>query len=112
MRMALAVDNHAKKTKGKMALAIEAYARALRQIPTIIADNGGYDAADLIQDLKVEVAAGNDTAGLDMTCGMVGNMSDLGVVECLRAKECSLISASEACEMILRVDDIVKCAPR
>jgi T-complex protein 1 subunit beta len=47
-----------------------------------------------------------------MTKGAVGDMKDLGISECLRAKECALISASEAAEMILRVDDIVRCAPR
>jgi len=36
----------------------------------------------------------------------------LGITECLRVKEQALISASEAAEMILRVDDIIKCAPR
>jgi T-complex protein 1 subunit beta len=47
-----------------------------------------------------------------MTNGTIGDMKELGVSECLRAKECALISASEAAEMILRVDDIVRCAPR
>jgi len=32
--------------------------------------------------------------------------------ECLRVKEQALLSASEAAEMIMRVDSIVKCAPR
>jgi len=44
--------------------------------------------------------------------GKVDDMSSLGVTECFRVKEQALISASEAAEMILRVDDIVKCAPR
>lgn len=39
--MASEVDKLAKTVKGKPGLAIEAYARALRQIPAIIADNGG-----------------------------------------------------------------------
>ena len=38
-------------------------------------------------------------------------MRELGVTECLRVKEQALISATEAAEMILRVDNIVKCAP-
>lgn len=41
MRMSIACDTLAKSTKGKQALAIEAFARALRQLPTILADNGG-----------------------------------------------------------------------
>ena len=44
--------------------------------------------------------------------GVVADMRELGVTECLRVKEQALISASEAAEMILRVDEIIKCAPR
>lgn len=110
--MASAVEKKAKTVKGKAALAMEAYARALRQLPTIIADNGGYDAAELIQTLKVEIESGNKTAGLNMNTGSIGCMKELGVTECLRVKEQALLSASEAAEMIMRVDSIVRCAPR
>jgi len=112
MKMSIACDQLAKTIKGKQALAIEAYARALRQLPTILADNGGYDSAELIQALKVEIVNGSKTAGLDMNKGEIGCMQKLGVTECLRVKEQALLSASEAAEMILRVDDIIKCAPR
>jgi len=44
--------------------------------------------------------------------GIVDDMRTLGVTECLRVKEQALISASEAAEMILRVDEIIRCAPR
>lgn len=44
--------------------------------------------------------------------GCVDDMVTLGVTECLRVKEQALLSASEAAEMILRVDEIIKCAPR
>jgi len=37
---------------GKEAVAIEAFARALRQIPSIIADNAGYDSSDLCSRLR------------------------------------------------------------
>lgn len=47
-----------------------------------------------------------------MNDGTVDNMKNLGITECLRVKEQALVSATEAAEMILRVDDIVKCAPR
>ena len=43
------------------------------QIPTILADNAGYDSADLVAQLKAEHALGNTTAGL----GMVLNSATL-----------------------------------
>lgn len=112
IRMELAVSALAKKVEGKQALAIEAFARALHQLPTIIADNAGYDSAEIVQNLRSAIANGDEEAGLNMWTGAVGNMKELGVTECLRVKEQALISATEAAEMILRVDDIVKCAPR
>jgi T-complex protein 1 subunit beta len=112
IRMSLAVDELAKSVKGKQALAIEAYARALRQLPTIIADNAGYDSAELVQNLRSEIYNGNTKAGLNMFKGQVDDMEELGVTECLRVKEQALLSASEAAELILRVDEIIRCAPR
>jgi T-complex protein 1 subunit beta len=112
IRMSLAVDEVAKGVQGKAALAIEAYARALRQLPHIITDNAGYDSAEIVQNLRSAIVQGKETSGLNMFKGEVDDMKELGITECLRVKEQALLSASEAAEMILRVDDIVKCAPR
>ena len=112
MRMSLAVDELAKSMSGKQAIACEAFARALRQLPTIICENGGYDAAELVTNLRSEIFNGNTSAGINMFAGKVDNMVTLGVTECFRVKEQALVSATEAAEMILRVDDIVRCAPR
>lgn len=112
MRMSLAVDELAKSMSGKSAIAVEAFARALRQLPTIICENGGYDAAEIVTNLRSEVHNGNTNAGINMFQGKVDNMVELGVTECFRVKEQALVSATEAAEMILRVDDIVRCAPR
>merc|ERR1711939_711898 len=110
--MSQAVEEAAAETPGKMALAMEAYARALREIPKAVADNGGYDSSELITQLRAEHAQGNHQMGLDMNAGTVGNMQELGVLESFQSKLQSLLSASEAAEMIVRVDEIVKCAPR
>ena len=48
----------------------------------------------------------------DMENGTVGDMSKLGITESFSVKRQVLVSASEAAEMILRVDDIIKAAPR
>ena len=44
--------------------------------------------------------------------GTTGNMMELGVFESFKVKQQVLLSATEAAEMILRVDDIIKAAPR
>jgi T-complex protein 1 subunit beta len=110
--MAKAVDEVAKKTPGKQALALEAFANALRQIPTIIADNAGYDSSDLVAKLRAEHYKGNSTSGLDMVRGVIGDMEQLQIIDSYKVKSAILFSASEAAEMILRVDDIIRAAPR
>jgi hypothetical protein len=40
------------------------YAKALRKLPTIIADNAGYDSSELISELRACHAAGCTTYGL------------------------------------------------
>jgi T-complex protein 1 subunit beta len=110
--MAQAVDRAVESTPGKKALAMAAFARALRQLPAIVADNGGYDSAELVTQLRAAHAQGKSTYGLDMYKGTIGDMKELGVLESFKSKLQVLLSASEAAEMILRVDDIIKCAPR
>jgi T-complex protein 1 subunit beta len=51
--MSSACFNLAQTIKGKEAIAVQSYARALRQLPTIIAENGGYDATELVQNLEI-----------------------------------------------------------
>lgn len=110
--MANAVEDLGRQVKGKQALAIDGFAKALKRLPTIIADNGGFDSAELVQNLAFALRNGKPTSGLDMVKGDVGCMKELGVRECLRVKEQALISATEAAEMVLRVDKIIYCAPR
>ena len=112
IRMSLAVEELAKGVKGKQALAVQSYAHALKQLPTIICDNAGYDSAELVQNLRSDIYNGAIQSGLNMFHGRVDNMATLGVTECLRVKEQALLSASEAAELILRVDEIIRCAPR
>lgn len=110
--MAVAVNAAAAKTPGKEAVAMEAFARALQQLPTIIADNAGYDSAQLVSELRAAHASGKSTTGLDMEKGCIGDMKELGITESFVVKRQVLLSASEAAEMIVRVDDIIKAAPR
>lgn len=110
--MAKAVSELAVKTPGKEAFAIEGFANALRQIPTIIADNAGFDSNELVSQLRAAHYNGDKNAGLDMELGKVGDMKELRITESFKSKSQSLISAHEAAEMILRVNEVVRCAPR
>ena len=112
MLMSNAVDELIKNTPGKESLAVDGFARALRGMPTTIADNAGYDSGELVAQLRVAHNSGKKTFGLDMKNGCVGDMDELKITESFKVKQQVLLSAHEACEMILRVDEIIKCAPR
>ncbi|KAJ6583176.1 chaperonin Cpn60/TCP-1 family [Mycena sp. CBHHK59/15] len=112
MLMSCAVDEETRKVKGKKAIACEAFGRALRQIPTILADNAGYDSSDLVSRLRAAHYEGQTDAGLDMDLGTIGSMKELGITESYKLKRQVVLSASEAAEMIIRVDDILRASPR
>jgi len=80
MLMGVAVEESAKKVSGKKAIAAEAFARALRQIPTILADNAGYDSADLVARLRAAHYEGQTDAGLsECLCFYYGHAAEGGI---------------------------------
>ncbi|CAI4224134.1 unnamed protein product [Auanema sp. JU1783] len=110
--MSSAITVEAQKVAGKEALAVEAFARALLQLPTTICDNAGLDSAELVTQLRAEHANGNHACGIDIENGEVTDVIKLGIIESFNVKLCMVSAAAEAAEQILRVDDIIKCAPR
>ena len=84
--MAQAVQKLVEQTAGKEQHAIQSFANALRQLPTIMADNAGLgrhfsqnsklnayilflDSAELIAQLRSKHAEGKNTYGLDLYNG-------------------------------------------
>jgi len=111
--MAKAVMEKASTVEGKHSICVEGFAKALIQIPHIIADNAGYDSQDLVGKLRAAHVKGNTDAGLKCTGnGSIASMKELGIVESYRSKYSSLCAAVEAAEQIIRVDDIIHNAPR
>lgn len=49
---------------------------------------------------------------MDVVRGEMGDVAALGINEAFKVKVQILLSATEAAECILRVDDIVRAAPR
>lgn len=112
MLMAKAVEDLAKTVGGKESYAIEAFAFALRQIPIILSDNAGYDSMELVSQLRKAHSDGKSTYGLDLYNEKIACMRELKITESYKCKVQVLISSHEAAEMILRVDDTIKAAPR
>lgn len=101
MVMANAITQAAQNVSGKKAIAVEAFANALRQLPTILADNAGLDSSDLVTRLKNAIYQGITSSGLDLLTpgGGIADMRELGVIESYKLKRAVVSSASEAAEV-------------
>jgi len=112
MAMSKAIMEKMATVEGKESAAMEGFAKALQQIPAILADNGGFDSGELLAQLRAAHAKGQHQQGLEFTHGGIADMEKLGIMESFRSKISQLCSAAEAAEMIIRVDNIIKNAPR
>jgi thermosome len=96
------------KVGGREQLAIEAFAEAVEAVPLTLAENAGLDPIDIMVALRAkhEDAEGTNF-GIDAASGKVKNMLELKVVEPLRVKLQVIKSATEAANMILKIDDLI-----
>lgn len=107
IEIAMKLRTYANTITGREQFAVMAYADALEEIPKGIAENAGLDAIDIIVDLRNKHSKGIKTAGLNVFTGKAEDMLKLGIVEPLRVKTQIIKSATDAANMILRVDDIL-----
>ena len=104
--MAKKLKDYAESISGREQLAVNAFAEALEIVPKTLAENAGLDSIDSLVDLR---ASQEDSPymGLDVFTGEVADMKESGVIEPKRVKKQAIQSASEAAEMILRIDDVI-----
>lgn len=105
--MANAIMEEAIVTPTKESMVMESFAKALLQLPFALADNAGYDAAQLLSELKAAHKLKKSTYGLDFTNGKIACMKELGITESFSVKNRVLYNATEAAEAILRVNHIM-----
>jgi len=108
------LENYAKTVGGKEQLAISAYAEALEIIPRTLAESAGLDAIDAVVSLKEKHNTEKDGIhfGVDVMNKKIANMLEQNVIEPLKIKTQAIASATEAVEMILRIDDVVAAAKK
>ena len=92
---------------GREQLAIKKYAEALEVIPLTIAENAGMDPIDTMVNLRAKQNQGRKWTGIDARNTQVADMLSIDVVEPLVVKEQIIKSATEAANMILRIDDVI-----
>jgi thermosome len=92
---------------GREQLAIKKYAEALEVIPLTIAENAGMDPIDTMVNLRAKQNQGRKWTGIDARNTQVADMLSIDVLEPLVVKEQIIKSATEAANMILRIDDVI-----
>ena len=105
--IALALKTYADKVGGREQLAIIAFAEAMEVIPRTLAENAGLDPIDILVGLRSEHDKGNVHHGIDVYKNKIVDMMKMGVIEPLKIKTQAIQSATEAAEMILRIDDVI-----
>ncbi|MEM3205038.1 MAG: thermosome subunit beta [Candidatus Micrarchaeaceae archaeon] len=99
---------YASEVGGREQLAMQAFADALEIVPKTLAESAGMDAIDTLVQLRTK-HKGKDgkTLGVDVFRNRIADMEKLGVFEPTKVKEQAILSASEASEIILRIDDMI-----
>jgi T-complex protein 1 subunit alpha len=120
--LSIFLDDYARTLGTREQLAIAEFSEALQIIPKTLALNAAKDATDLIAKLRVfhnaALRAEDETkrdlkySGLDLVNGKVRNNLKAGVLEPAVSKVKSLRFATEAAITILRIDDMIRLAPK
>ncbi len=108
MELARKLREYAEGVGGREQLAINAFADAVETVPRTLAESTGKDPIDILVELRTQHDKGRSSQGIDVINGKVDDMKKLGVIESLKIKTQAIKSATEAAEMILRIDDVIQ----
>jgi len=108
IEVAKGLREYAGTVGGREALAVNAFADTMDMIPRTLAENAGLDPIDILVQLRsAHEKKDGKNIGIDVVSGKTMNTFEQGIVEPLRVKTQAIKSASEAAEMILRIDDVI-----
>ena len=107
VEVARKLRTYANTVSGREQLAVEAFADAVELVPRVLAGNAGLDSIDTLVKLREAHEGGDVHAGLNVFTSDVENTFETGVVEPAHSKEQALSSATEAANLVLKIDDII-----
>ncbi len=111
--VANALRSYSQDVGGREQLAIQKFADALEVVPKTLAESAGMDAIDTLVQLRSKhKSKEGSTYGVDIFKNSLGDMQKNGVFEPLKVKQQAILSASEASEIILRIDDMISARSR
>jgi thermosome len=107
VELARRLRNYADSVSGREQLAIETFADSLELVPRVLAGNAGLDSIDTLVDLRAAHEEGDQRAGLNVESGDVEETFEAGIVEPAHVKRQAMASATEAANLVLKIDDII-----
>jgi len=105
--ISMGLRDYAPSVGGREQMAIEAFANAIEIVPKTLSENAGLDPIDMMLEIRRAHKKGNKYAGINVLEGKVDDMFKYNVVEPLRVSKQEIQAASEAANMILRIDDVI-----
>jgi len=105
--IAMGLRDYAPSVGGREQMAIEAFANAIEVVPKTLSENAGLDPIDMMLEIRQAHKKGRKWAGIDVGNAKVGDMLKSNVIEPLRVSLQEINAASEAANMILRIDDVI-----
>ena len=108
MELSKILRGHARTIHGKQQMILSAYAKALEIVPRQLADNAGFDATDLLNQLRMQHAKGHTWDGVDISTEGISNNMEKFVWEPALIKINALASSAEAARLILSVDETIR----
>lgn len=107
VELAKRLRDYADSVEGREQLAVESFADAVELVPRVLSENSGLDPIDMLVDLRAAHSEGQVKAGIDIENNDVTDTLEAGVVEPAHAKKQAISSATEAANLVLKIDDII-----
>ncbi|MGC8652321.1 MAG: thermosome subunit beta [Candidatus Micrarchaeia archaeon] len=108
VELAKSLRSFASEVGGKEQLAIQKFADALEVVPKTLAESAGMDTVDTLVQLRSKHNTKDGVNyGVEIFRNTVADMSKLGIFEPKKVKQQEIYSASEAAQIILRIDDMI-----
>ena len=99
---------YASDVGGREQLAVQKFADAIEIVPKTLSESAGMYPVDTLVELRSKHKGKDGSVyGVDIMNNSVSNMDKLGIYEPMMVKKQAICSASEAAEIILRIDDMI-----
>ena len=99
--------DYAATLEGREQYAVNAFSDAIESLPNTLADNAGLDPIDVIVSLRKAHTEGKVHHGINIEKGKVDDMKAARVIEAAIVNRQVVMSAAEAAQMILKIDDVI-----